>query len=53
MVEWWWLLVEAAALVLYGAWSRGCTRSVALADALVDPDKASAEIRRRGYRRPI
>lgn len=44
MISWWWLVVEFAALVVYGAWVRGCTRTVALRDALDNPTAAHIEL---------
>lgn len=52
MVEWWWLLVEAAGWIAY-AWAlRGWTRNEALMYALTDASSAQAEIHAlpEGYR---
>jgi hypothetical protein len=46
MIEWWWLVIEAAVLVGWGAANRGSTRRVAMVLALRFPDKASAELDR-------
>ncbi len=47
MIEWWWLIIEAAVLVFWGARVRGWTRAIALLDAYADPRAAKAELLRR------
>lgn len=48
MIEWWWLVIKAVALIAFGTYSRGCTRAAALIDALTEPEKARRELERRG-----
>ena len=50
MISWWWLLVAGSVFVLFGAMNRGVARKAALIDALADPDKARAELKRRTRR---
>jgi hypothetical protein len=49
VIDWWWLLVEAAVFVAFGVWSRGATRAVALHIGATDPVAACRELNRRGY----
>jgi hypothetical protein len=47
MVDWWWLIAEAALFLIYGAWIRGATRATALFYALRNPEAARTELARR------
>lgn len=47
MISWWWLVVEAVVFATFGVMNRGAARSVGLLNALNDPDKARAELKRR------
>lgn len=47
MISWWWLVVEACVLVLWGAYTRGATRTRAIIETLADPEKQRAEVIRR------
>jgi len=47
MIEWWWLLVEAAVLCAIFGWAGGSTRAIALLDAYSNPRAARSELLRR------